>query len=112
MYLQGLFPTHDVDVEYNRHETDPKRLQGLEECETSDGRVFPDIVVHRRGVDDRNLLVIEVKKSTNATSRECDRAKLRGFVEDFEYAFAVLVDLPVAERTGEAPECEWFSFEE
>ena len=93
MYLQSVFPGYDVDVEYNRHGMDPKRIgvnpEGDEEL------VYPDLVVHHRGNDDCNLLIIEVKKSSNPETRHRDRAKLEGCVKQFKYRFAVLVDLRV-----------------
>ena len=55
-----------VDCEYNRHGSDTKRLRlGRREASDHDLQaviVFPDIIVHQRGTDDHNLLVVEVKK--------------------------------------------------
>lgn len=110
LYLEGHFPSLAVDVEYNRRGIDPKRLLGIEECGGNRAAlVYPDIIVHRRGDDQENLLVVEVKKSTNATSRDCDRAKLAGFVEELGYRYAVLVDLPTGARSGEPPTFEWIA---
>ena len=69
--------------------------------------IYPDVIVHKRGHDEANLLAIEVKKSTNGTPRECDWAKLQGLQEDYGYEYAVLVDLPVGNRAGEDPDFEW-----
>jgi hypothetical protein len=95
-HLTGLFPSYDVDVEYNRegHEQDPKHLQLPPECTKSNGRVCPDIVVHKRGHDERNLLVIEVKKSTNNESRLCDRIKVEAMMRQKHYRFGVLLTVP------------------
>jgi hypothetical protein len=70
MYLQPLFPDQVVDVEYNRAGDMPKRLNLPDECANfrdADGRslVVPDIIVHTRGPNGPNLLVLELKKTTN-----------------------------------------------
>lgn len=110
IYLQGVFPSHDVDMEYDRHATDPERLSSLGGCGVEDDEVVvPDVIVHRRDDDQRNLLVIELKTSTSSTPRECDVAKLTGFVEEFGYRFAVLVELPPADAPGRHPEFEWIA---
>jgi hypothetical protein len=53
-----------VDVEYNRHgpgrEAVEKAVDHLLNTD-EDQRVLPDIIVHRRGDDDANLLVVECK---------------------------------------------------
>jgi hypothetical protein len=84
-----------VDVEYNRHIDDPKRLQlprrdALDD-EVRATTVFPDIVVHLRGTDDHNLLVLEVKKP--GESLEYDERKLRAFREELSYHHAAHVIL-------------------
>src|SRR5450756_2575994 len=59
-YLQQRFLSYNVDCEYNRHGVDVKRLS--HECnQENNGRVYPDIVVHLRGNDNHNVLVIEAK---------------------------------------------------
>ena|SRR5262249_35091871 len=83
-YLSLLFPGYDVDVEYNRHGLDPKDLDLPAECHGGGMHlIVPDIIIHRRGNDESNLMVIEVKKTTNTESRACDRAKIRGMKEQF-----------------------------
>ena len=68
-HLQSQFADLKVDCEYNRHEIDPKELCGA--------KIIPDIVVHKRGCNCSNALVIEVKKS-NADTEKNDKDKLRG----------------------------------
>ena len=51
----GFYKGLHVDGEYNRHIHNPKLLEGK--------LIFPDVIVHKRGTDDRNLCVIEFKKS-------------------------------------------------
>ena len=94
-HLQAVFPEYHVDVEYNRHGMDPKRVEV--DPEQGEELVYPDVIVHRRGGDEANLLVMELKKSTNSESRGRDRRKLRCCVEDFNYEFAMLVDIPIGD---------------
>lgn len=85
-YLEKHFPDYHVDCEYNRMPKNasatyaqdghvPKRLQGEQQ-------VRPDIVIHRRGENANNLLVIELKKATDIAGLEQDREKLKAFMTD------------------------------
>jgi|ERR1700687_96348 len=53
----------DVDVEYNWHGADPKRLQlpprRALDREMRATTVFPDMLVHKRNDDESNLVVLE-----------------------------------------------------
>jgi hypothetical protein len=84
-----------VDVEYNRHIDDPKRLQLPRENALDDEVratiAVPDIVVHVRGTDDHNLLALEVKKP--GRNRAKDERKLRAFSEQLKYHHAAHVIL-------------------
>lgn len=93
MHLQAVFPGYDVDVEYNRYGMDPKTVEMNPEPDET--RIYPDLIVHRRGSQESNLLVMEVKKCTNSEPREYDRTKLEHCVMKFGYEFAVLVEIPV-----------------
>ncbi len=91
-YLQEQFPGWDVDCEYNRNHDLQKRL-GLppkdgESDEPEEQSVFPDVIVHRRGGNDHNLLVVEVKKTGRDESfDEWDRTKLRAFKDRNELGY-------------------------
>jgi hypothetical protein len=96
-----------VDCEYNRHGGALKTLRAEEDLKRivekarhkkwdepdEDGfyvfSVAPDIVVHQRGNDRMNRLVIEVKKATNAETPKYDALKLELFTEpsDSEYGY-------------------------
>jgi hypothetical protein len=98
-HLAVLFPEHNVDVEYDRHGLEPKAVELPPLCRGGGlRRVIPDIVVHRRGIDSENILVIELKRETNREPRDCDRAKLRALREQLSYQEAVFVDLPAGFR--------------
>ena len=101
MYLQEEFPEMDVDCEYNRSDFDPKVLECYPKQTHTDNTdattVFPDIIVHKRGPQGPNLLVIEAKKATNKDDR--DKDKLKAYKNDalLNYEHAVFLVF----RTGE-----------
>ena len=92
-YLQELFPDYNVDCEYNRHGIDKKYLQNINECRDSDSNlVLPDILIHIRGNDDNNLIVIEMKTSNE--SEKCDIKKLELFISqegDYKYKYGFFI---------------------
>ena len=82
-YLQNCFSEWDVDCEYNRKKTDPKKLHGV--------LVKPDILIHRRNSTE-NLLCIEAKKAGGSLAE--DRSKLCGFTDpngEYRYQFGFLM---------------------
>jgi hypothetical protein len=88
LYISRLVPAeYDVDVEYNRHGVDPKRLElpprDALDRELRATTVFPDILVHKRNADDHNLLVLEMKKP--GEDMEYDKLKLRAFRRELGY---------------------------
>ena len=112
-YMAPLFRDYDVDVEYNRHGLDPhdpKVLTLGPECRGGGKKkVYPDIIVHRRGVlHGHNLLVVEVKRSLNTEPRSCDRAKIKAMKTKYGYRFGVLIELPSGPGAGsKEPQQEW-----
>lgn len=113
MYLQQEYPEFSVDVEYNRIGAHPKTMELPEECanyRSNNGEplVVPDVIVHKRGAEGPNLLVLELKKTTNRDSRACDHMRVRAFREQLRYEHAALVECET--RRGRAPEVrivEW-----
>ena len=116
-HLQTQFEHLDVDCEYNRHGDDVKRLAAMlppddtrTDC-TDAKTVYPDIIVHKRGCDGSNALVIEVKKSNGGdTSR--DKRKLRMFTSSlnadefrYRYSLGMLLVFDVGSRTLGHAEC-------
>ncbi len=106
-HLQRQFPQFHVDCEYNRHGDGVKRLNFYDTertCpnDTEARTVFPDIIVHERGRDRKNLLVIEIKKSTN-TDNVKDLMKLKAFTdpkplakERFAYRIGLFLEIDPA----------------
>ena len=106
MYLREYFADYDVDVEYNRHGDDTKKLHDLvdiNDCPRDRGdegqTVLPDVVVHRRDVDDFNLLIIEMKKSENRGGIERDRRRIRAFRNELGYKMGALVVCKTKEQS-------------
>lgn len=71
VYLHQEFEFWDVDVEYNRDEHEIKRLRDLHDVDSNN--VLPDIIVHRRGTNNENLLVVEVKKRGSENGADEDK---------------------------------------
>jgi len=95
-HLQSYFNNLKVDCEYNRHGDAVKRLRSPINSDASPEdlgpRVFPDIVIHQRSIDQCNLVVIEIKKSNSNESCDIDKRKLRSFTgNDYNYQLGVFL---------------------
>lgn len=99
-YLGGW----DVDAEYNKHGGDPKKAHWKGDAASI---VVPDIIVHMRGPEGPNVLVIEVKKSSNNETKHDDVAKLQGIKNDLGYPHALFLRFGVRDQAGIITECEW-----
>ena len=110
IYIEEVFPGWNVDCEYNRDRDEVKRLALVREMFDRSGvrsevddtiakTVFPDIIVHKRGTD-RNLLVIEIKKSSSELDESYDLAKLAAFKEQMGYRHAVFIRVGTGEGAG------------
>jgi hypothetical protein len=96
-YMQGfLGDSLDVDCEYNRSGADPKKIDAIKDIvgctQATDSQravtVYPDIVVHKRGILGPNAIVIEAKKDHEEGR---DREKLRELKRSYEYEHAVFL---------------------
>jgi len=113
-HLQAQFPEHHVDVEYNRADDIAKRVPISCECDTRKNRegdplAVPDVIVHRRGPAGPNVLVLELKKTTNPESRACDLERVQKFREHLDYDFGALIECET--RAGRQPKStvtDWF----
>ena len=106
LYLASEFLSFDVDCEYNRDGVSSKELISLaNEKITADSTeavtVYPDIIIHQRGANKKNLLVIEAKKSNSSVKDEVDLNKLKAFKRDLKYKFAAFVKFNLSDRSFE-----------
>jgi hypothetical protein len=72
--------------------------------------VFPDIIIHERGENSNNLLIIEVKKSTNRDGEKFDFLKLKKYTDQdseqsLKYKYGVFIYLDVENNK---PNLVWF----
>lgn len=141
MYLQEEFIDYDVDCEYNKNvdeKNGAKNIYILEE-ELDELRssikyvaskrheetkklkqefavisIYPDILVHKRGNNERNLLIIEIKKSTNLTDREFDFKKLQCYTEKSEhnklhYKYGLFIEFITGQKEPGISDMIWYS---
>jgi len=109
VYLEPHFRDYSVDVGYKGNcelgAPKPKFYQK--------GKYgIPDIVVHQRGSNNANLLVIEIKKENNhnQAARERDRIKLEALTDaqgmGYGFQLGLFLDIPINE--GEEPGYTWY----
>lgn len=98
-HLQVEFEDDDlvVDVEYNRDGNEIKRMALPDDCQTrknrkNDPAVVPDIIVHKRGHNGPNVLVLELKKTSNPEGNDCDRIRIERFCSELRYDFGALIE--------------------
>ncbi|MDD4923969.1 MAG: hypothetical protein PHF74_03940 [Dehalococcoidales bacterium] len=105
-YLQELFYDCDVDCEYNRFKTEPKRLdivhdelckelrkshKSISPLDDKGTTVYPDIIIHQWGSDD-NLAVIEIKKNSSTDKEDnFDLIKLKKYKSQLGYKNAIFL---------------------
>jgi hypothetical protein len=102
-HLQHFFDDYCVDCEYNgamRGEWyERKKVQMLKQellaaelelrqreknfldDQLIERSAYPDIIIHKRGNNDDNLCIIEIKKSTSDVGAEYDELKLRSYTQ-------------------------------
>jgi hypothetical protein len=88
-------PDLTIDFDYNRNLDNVKNMHGFNDTHG----VYPDIILHHRGFNDKNVVVIEFKGSWNRKrrARRDDFRKLIEFTHqdrnDYQYGLGVFVDL-------------------
>ena len=114
--LQPLFPEWNVDCEYNRDGHDSKRVKidsdPIPDAQLDAGsNVFPDIIIHHRGNNEYNLLIIEAKKrhNFNGCIDDYDRKKIEAFKADLHYRCGAAITFFVGEVEGERIEIFFYS---
>ena len=119
IYLEKEFGGYNVDCEYNREGDDPKRLLWILNQSVSGETqaynleatsVFPDIIVHKRGDNQDNLLVIEVKKLIGESMGidSNDKDKLIAFLGDDPLNYKYGLALQIPEKSGNVATLFWF----
>jgi hypothetical protein len=92
--------SHNIDLEYNKNGLNPKRTP------RRPNGVRPDLILHKRGENINNVLVVEFKGWWNG-DRESDLVKLEDFVnQDGEYKYGLGVFI---EFNKEKPKIEYFN---
>lgn len=111
--LREKHPGWDVDCEYNRDGLQPKATDlpttPVDNGDTEARTVYPDIIVHRRGTKD-NLLVIELKKSSNKDkeAEAFDRQKIESYCRPpLSYRYALFLKLRTDGSQAEPWTEEW-----
>lgn len=79
IYLQkildgSLFKDYNIDVEYNRNMYEKKRLPSF-----TNG-TFPDLILHMRGSNEHNILILEFKTWWNNNTAD-DSEKIKEFMD-------------------------------
>lgn len=90
IYLQPLFEKDDlvVDTDYNREGIRIKSKR------RSDGSLInPDIIIHKRGVNEFNLVAIQIKGFWNSEDRSKDENDLIDLREKLRYRFLYRLEL-------------------
>ncbi|WP_256759506.1 hypothetical protein [Cohnella sp. WQ 127256] len=133
VYLQEEFNEYNVDCEYNKNVDEDngskniyilkveceelrKQIKNevlINEVEYSVYSIYPDIVVHRRGENESNLLIIEIKKSTNMTDRKFDYKKLQCYTDmsshnKLQYSLGLFIEFNTGAQEARVPELIWF----
>jgi hypothetical protein len=102
--FERQFPGWEIDCEYDRLGDRTLRLPRGTTVSSDDHlakSIYPDIVVHQRGIPN-NLLAIEVRKSANHQPLEHDQHKLRALTDPhlwFAYWIGVLLTLDKTQVT-------------
>lgn len=76
--LEALFPRHDCDVDAIKVDAGSRR---------------PDIILHRRGTNAHNLLVVEVKRSKSGVQDDIEKIKQFWMQPPLSYKFGAAVIL-------------------
>lgn len=87
-YFQTLLSMHrkyneyDLDLEYNRDGEDSKKTPNHEKG------IYPDVILHKRGNNNDNLLVMEFKGHWNNKGQEIDKNKIHDLMNhDGKYKY-------------------------
>lgn len=106
-------PSWNVDAEYNRAASDPKRWTDPKADEPKPSSITPDLMIHRRGKFDArdNLLIVEFKNTySNLKDDSKDAKKITHWCTTYKYQVGAVVGFgPNGGRF--APQVRWFDGE-
>lgn len=96
--LRPLFPDYDVDPEYNGDIDKPNDRKALDIAKNriigvghnpnnrNNYKLSPDIIIHKQGTNDDNLVVLEVKKDSGPQDKKnFDHIKLEHLTIDYTH---------------------------
>ena len=67
-----------------------------EENEEKKFSIYPDIIIQKRGKDDKNLVIIELKKHPKKNSsfdeEKCDKDKIKMIKKDLGYSYGCFIN--------------------
>lgn len=92
LHLQHLLPDWNVDVEYNRQGENRET-----KTDSNGDKRKPDIIIHRRGPEGPNLVVILVKCEWNRESRENERTTADSIKKEHNYQAAFVLEIKQSE---------------
>ncbi|QUH27787.1 hypothetical protein [Vallitalea guaymasensis] len=111
-YIEKYFPSYNIDCEYDRNAKaiEDKKIIYEIECEYGEKKsmpkkIIPDIIIHQREENYRNLVIIEIKKScSKKTSQEQDEVKLKAattkVLSNLGYKYGLFILIGVKEDIG------------
>lgn len=94
--LQGKekkYAEYNLDFEYNKNHSNPKRTKNFKKG------TYPDIILHKRGSNEHNLLIVEFKTWREPDNKR-DLMKLRDFTHpdgNFKYKYGLSIILGIDE---------------
>ncbi len=78
---------YDVDLEYNKNRSDPKKI--IIDEDNNVKAIRPDIIIHKRDTHAHNLIAFEIKKGY---TNKYDLAKIKGLLKSpYSYAYGCLI---------------------
>jgi len=95
VYLEELFPEFDIDCEYNKTLLGKKKTLLGKKKNRNGKKIRPDIIIHVRGTNEDNSVILEIKKSgKNSKLARTDIEKLRGCMADtLNYDLGVFIGI-------------------
>lgn len=100
IFRQNISDNYNIDTEYNRNINSIKEMPCTEDSAVR-GYCYPDLIVHQRGNNDNNLLIIEFKTWWNS-NQERDRERVKIYMNPsgpYKYKYGAVVLLSKDRKT-------------